>query len=188
MGDLRVVVCGCWAAAGVGRLIDAAVSRGWSVDVTATGNGLDFVDAEEIARASGKPVRITYTFAPDRSRTSPPADAMIVAPATYNTVNKLACGIADNYALSSMAQAIGRGVPTVIVPAVNTALAARLPFRRSVEDLRGEGVRVVFGPADGWEPLPPGENGDPARFPWLRSLDLVEQRLTTMERRVPMRA
>jgi phosphopantothenoylcysteine synthetase/decarboxylase len=187
MGDLRVVVSGSRVAAGVGRLVDAALSRGWAVDVTATQSGLDFIDAGGIALACGKPVRTTYTYAPDGSRISPPADVMIVAPATYNTVNKLACGIADTYALSSMAEVIGRGVPTVVVPAVNTALAGRLPFRRSVEDLRLEGVRVLFGKEDDWAPVPPGQNLDPARFPWLRALDLATE-LTTVERHAPIPA
>jgi phosphopantothenoylcysteine synthetase/decarboxylase len=189
MGDLRVVVCGGGAAAGVGKLIVAAIGRGWSVEVTATRSALEFIEAAEVARLSGKPVRTTYKFAPDGRRISPPADALIVAPATFNTVNKLALGIADTYALSSVAEVIGRGVPTVVVPAVNSALAARRPFRNAIESLRAEGVRVLFGPEDDFEPLPPGRN-DPELFPWLRALDLVEEAvgLTSVDRGVPMRS
>jgi phosphopantothenoylcysteine synthetase/decarboxylase len=189
MGDLRVVVCGGGAAGGVVSLITEASGRGWAVDVTATRNALDFIDCAEVARVSHKPVRTTYKFAADGRRISPPADALIVAPATFNTVNKLAAGIADTYALSSVAEVIGRGVPTVVVPAVNSALASRLPFRRAIDDLRSEGVRVLFGPDDDWEPLPPGRN-DPRRFPWIRALDLVEDAfgLTTVDSGVAMRA
>jgi phosphopantothenoylcysteine synthetase/decarboxylase len=189
MGDLRVVVCGGGAASGVVSLIREAAARGWAVDVTATQNALDFVDVAEVARVGGRPVRTTYKFAPDGRRISPPADALIVAPATFNTINKLAAGIADTYALSSVAEVIGRGVPTVVVPAVNSALAARRPFRQAIDDLRAEGVRVLFGPDDDWEPLPPGQN-DPRRFPWLKALDLAEEAfgLTTVDRSVPMKA
>jgi phosphopantothenoylcysteine synthetase/decarboxylase len=189
MGDLRVVVCGGGPAAGVVGLIKEATARGWSVDVTATESALAFFDASEVRRASGKPVRTTYKFAADGRRISPAADALIVAPATYNTINKLALGIADTYPLSSIAEVIGRGVPTVVVPAVNTALAARRPFRHALAELRAEGVRVLFGPEDDWEPLPPGQN-DPRRFPWLRALDLAEEAfgLTTVDSRVPMRS
>ncbi|GIM88913.1 flavoprotein [Paractinoplanes toevensis] len=190
MGDLRIVVCGGGAAGGVVGLIQEAMRRGWSVDVTATQSGLEFFEKAEVARASGKPVRTTYKFAPDGRRISPPADALIVAPATFNTINKLAAGIADTYPLSSVAEVIGRGIPTVVVPAVNSALAARLPFRRAIDDLRAEGVRVLFGAEDGWEPLPPGQN-DPRKFPWIRALDLAEEAfgLTTVDQiGVPMRA
>ncbi|MEV4343970.1 flavoprotein [Actinoplanes sp. NPDC049596] len=168
MGDLRVVVCGGSAAAGVLGLITTAMGRGWTVDVTATQNALEFIDSAAVTRASGRPVRTTYKFAADGTRISPPADALIVAPATFNTINKLALGIADTYALSSVADVIGRGVATVVVPAVNEALAARRPFRRSLDELRAEGVRVLFGPVDGWVP------GNGAEFPWIKALDLVE--------------
>lgn len=175
MGDLRVVVCGGGVAGDVTRLIEAAIERGWTVDVTATRNALEFVDAAAIARTSHRPVRTTYRFAADGTRISPPADAMIVAPATFNTINKLALGIADTYALSSMAEVIGRGVPTVVVPAVNDALASRLPYKQALDSLREEGVRFVFG----------GRSDD---FPWLRALDMVEDAfgLVSFDHRVPM--
>jgi hypothetical protein len=173
MGDLRVVVCGGGPAGDVMCLLEAAAARGWTVDVTATSNAMEFLDVAAVRRASGRPVRTTYTFAPDGGRISPPADALIVAPATFNTINKLAYGIADTYPLSSVAEVIGRGVPTVIVPSVNTALAARLPFRNAVESLRAEGVRVLFGAEDDWEPYPPGAGRDD--LPWTVALDLVEQ-------------
>jgi phosphopantothenoylcysteine synthetase/decarboxylase len=173
MGDLRVMVSGGGPAGDVIRLVETAVGRGWTVDVTATQNALEFMDVAEVARASGKPVRTTYKFAPDGTRISPRADALILAPATFNTINKLALGIADTYALSSIAEVIGRGVPTVVVPAVNSALASRRPFRHALAELRAEGVRVLFGPEDDWVPGPPG-TGMPGPFPWVRALDLAE--------------
>ena len=181
MGDLRVVVSGGRTATDVCRLIGAATGRGWTVDVTATRSALEFIDPAEVARACGKPVRTTYKFAADGTRISPRADAMIIAPATFNTINKLALGIADNYVLSSIADVIGRGVPTVVVPAVNEALANRRPFRHALDELRAEGVRVLFGPEDDWLP-------GRVEFPWIRALDLVEEAfgLTAVDRRVPL--
>ena len=103
------------------------------------------------------------------------AQALIIAPATYNTINKLAVGINDTYALNVAAEAVGRGVPTAILPFVNTALAGRLPFVRAVESLRHEGVEVLIG--DGkWEPHPPGSGDDMiASFPWAKALKAVSQ-------------
>ncbi len=138
--DLRLLVCGAGAAVGAAGFVGEAVARGWVVDVTATGAALGMVDVAELEARSGRPVRTTYGYAPDGRRVSPVADALVVAPATYNTINKLALGIADTYPLSSVAEVIGRGVPTVIVPAVNPALAARAPYRRAVAALLEEGV------------------------------------------------
>ena len=70
-----------------------------------------------------------------------------------------------------MAEAIGRRVPVVILPFVNSALADRAPFRRAVDSLRAEGVRVLFGPGE-WVPHSPGTGGERiATFPWAIVLD-----------------
>jgi hypothetical protein len=104
----------------------------------------------------------------------PAADALVIAPATYNSINKIALGMADNYAMTSIAELIGRQVPTVIVPFVNAALAARLPFHRAVASLRDEGVRILLGPEDRWEPHPPGSGTDRQRaFPWATAFEIA---------------
>jgi len=107
---------------------------------------------------------------------------VIIAPATYNTINKLAAGVADTYAMTSVAELIGRGVPTVIVPFVNAALAARTPFQRSIADLRAEGVRVLSGTDDDWESHQLGTGADEqAVFPWRTAFQTAEM---MAERRV----
>ncbi|GLZ01269.1 hypothetical protein Acsp02_85200 [Actinoplanes sp. NBRC 103695] len=84
--------------------------------------------------------------------------------------------IADTYPLTSVAELIGRGIPTVVVPFVNAALAARAPFQRALANLRAEGVRVVSGPDDNWEPHPPGEGTETQElFPWRMALQLAEE-------------
>lgn len=69
-----------------------------------------------------------------------------------------------------LAEAIGRGVPVVILPFVNRALADRAPIRRAAQSLRDQGVRVLLGPGE-WTPHPPG-TGDKriATFPWAAAL------------------
>jgi phosphopantothenoylcysteine synthetase/decarboxylase len=144
--------------------------------VTATPSALDFLDVDEIGSIAGTPVRSTHRR-PSRntSRDLPDTAAMIVAPATFNTINKFAAGIADNYALISLAEASGRGVPVVIVPFVNSALSARAPFRRSLAQLREEGIRILLGVDDDWLPHPPGTGSDrAAQFPWTAALELAE--------------
>lgn len=138
--DLRILVCGAGSAGTVGEVVGAAVARGWSVDITATANAVAMIDAPALIRISGRPIRTTYEYAPDGTRVSPVADALLAVPATFNTISKLALGIADTYPLSSVAEVIGRGVPVVVVPAVNAALATRAPYQRAVASLREEGV------------------------------------------------
>ena len=131
---LYVIVCGAGPASEIGRLVELAQQRAWDVQVIATPAALEFIDVPDLQAQTGRPVRSRYRT-PGQPR-SPKADAIIVAPATYNTVNKWAAGISDTYALGILAEAPGLHIPTVLLPFVNTALAGRNAFRRSVDDLR----------------------------------------------------
>ncbi|MEV6690468.1 flavoprotein [Micromonospora sp. NPDC051196] len=171
-GQLQIVVCAAGPAADVTQLISAAHKHSWTTAVTATPNGMDFINAPAIEELTGAPVRSSYRQARDDRRSLPAADALVIAPASYNSINKIALGLADNYAMTSVAELIGRQIPTVIVPFVNAALAARSPFRRAVASLRDEGVRILLGPEDGWEPHPPGSGNEQQRaFPWTLAFD-----------------
>ncbi|MEU1841181.1 flavoprotein [Micromonospora chersina] len=171
-GHLQIVVCAAGPAADVTQLITNATQQSWTTAVTATPNALDLIDAEAIERLTGRPVRSTYQLSDRNHRSLPVADALIIAPATYNSVNKIALGIADNYALTTVAELIGRQVPTVVVPFVNVALAARAPFQRAVAELRNERVRVFLGTDHGWEPHPTGSGSSRQRaFPWAAALE-----------------
>ncbi|MET7426636.1 flavoprotein [Dactylosporangium sp. NPDC005555] len=167
---LCVVVCGAGPAPRVGALIGLAQAAGWSVRVVATPSAVGFLDTAGPSAGYGVDVRSEFRAAAGGGPRSPHADAVIVAPATYNTINKLAAGVNDTYALNVVAEAIGRGTPVVVLPFVNAALAARRPFVAAVESLRSEGVRVLLGPGQ-WQPHEPG-SGDRhlAAFPWRAAL------------------
>jgi phosphopantothenoylcysteine synthetase/decarboxylase len=175
-GHLQVVVCGAGPATDVLQLTQIAGTRGWTVAVTATPSALDFVDPAAIKAATGSSVRSSYQASPGTRRTPTPADALVIAPATYNSINKIALGLADNYAMTSVAELIGRQVPTVIVPFVNAALAARAPFQRAVAALRDEGIHILLGPQEGWEPHPPGSGSERQKaFPWAAAFDTAAE-------------
>jgi phosphopantothenoylcysteine synthetase/decarboxylase len=135
---------------------------------------MPFLDVPKLETLTGNPVRCQYGRpVADAVRELPAAEAFVVAPATYNTICKLALGISDTYALGVLAEAIGRRLPVAVLPFVNSALASRRPFVRAVESLRAEGVRVLFGPGK-WEPHPPGRGGERvASFPWHSVLEAV---------------
>lgn len=69
---------------------------------------------------------------------------MVVAPATYNTVCRLAVEPATGtYALGLLAEVIGGVCPVAMLPFVNTGLAARAPFKAAAESLRADGDRTT---------------------------------------------
>jgi hypothetical protein len=171
-GHLQIVVCAAGPAVDVTQLIGVARKHSWTSAVTTTPNGLDFIDVSVIEELTDAAVRASYRKALGDRRSLPAIDALVIAPATYNSINKIALGVADNYAMTSVAELIGRQVPTVIVPFVNAALAARLPFRRAVASLRDEGVRILLGPEDDWEPHLPGSGNERQRaFPWRMAFE-----------------
>ncbi|SDL35393.1 Flavoprotein [Nonomuraea maritima] len=166
---LYIIVCAAGPAPDVGRLVTLAQDAGWTVQIIATPSALDFIDIAELEKQTGRPVRSQYRK-PHEPR-SPRADAIIVAPATYNTINKFAQGITDTYALGVLSEAPGLGIPVVILPFVNTALAARAPFQRSIDQLRAEGVRVLLGPGQ-FEPHPPSSGAERIEnYPWSLTLE-----------------
>jgi phosphopantothenoylcysteine synthetase/decarboxylase len=170
---LYAIVCGAGPATEVGQLIDLAQQRGWDVQVIATPAALDFIDVPSLQAQTGRPVRSQYRK-PGQPR-SPRADAIIVAPATYNTINKWAAGTSDTYALGILAEAPGLGIPTVVLPFVNSALAGRQAFRRSIDELQDEGVRILLGPGK-FEPHAPGTGSQRIdAFPWPIALDEAER-------------
>jgi phosphopantothenoylcysteine synthetase/decarboxylase len=171
---LWIVVCGAGPAPEIGRLVSQAQSRGWRTFLIATPSAVNFIDIPALEQQTGNPVRTGHRESgQSRSGSRPQAAAVVVAPATYNTINKWANGIADTYALDILAEAIGYKIPIVVLPFVNANLSGRAPFRRSVEQLRAEGVRVLLGPGQ-WEPHPPGTgSGRLAEFPWERAIDEV---------------
>lgn len=170
---LAVVVCGAGPATAVDTLVRLARDRGWTVQLIATPAALEFFDGPAIETLTGYPVRSQYAK-PGAPRSLIP-DAVLVAPATYNTINKWALGISDTYALGVLAETTGLGVPTIVLPFVNSALAERAPFQRSVESLRAEGVRILLGPG-GFEPHEPRTGGDRiGSYPWHLGLDEAER-------------
>jgi phosphopantothenoylcysteine synthetase/decarboxylase len=143
---LYVIAC---AAGPIGELpgfLRRAQAEGWECYVVATPAAVAFLDLAEITGRLGVPVFSEYRR-PEEPKRQPPADAAVIPAGTYNTVNKWAAGIADNYALGTLAELTGKGVPVVLQPSVNELLAANRVYRRSLHELEVAGVTVV----DSWE-------------------------------------
>lgn len=160
-GVLYTVACAAPAASNVSELVGLALEAGWTVRVIATPMGERFIDIDELAELTGDRVRIGFRM-PDEPDELPKADAVVVAPATFNTINKWAAGITDTFATGLLCELTGVGVPILAVPLLKAELARHLAFERSLEALRAMGVRVLFDPS-----APPQ-----ARMPsWLKVLE-----------------
>lgn len=157
----------------VGRVIREAQGRGWDVCLGLTPTAAEWLedDVDELAELTGYPVRSRYKR-PGAPDVWPKADCILVAPATFNTVNSWAAGITASFVVGVVAEGIGKGIPMVAMPCVNSAYVQHVAFEESVARLRAMGVRVLYGEG-GFVPNRPGE-GRPSLFPWDVALRAVE--------------
>ncbi|KAB2343738.1 flavoprotein [Actinomadura rudentiformis] len=118
---LYAVACAAPPTRHISGLITTAQQHGWDVCLITTPTATAWLADElpDLADLTGHPVRSTYKQ-PNEPDVLPPADAMLVAPATFNTINKWAAGISDTLGLLS--EAIGLGIPITAVPSINDAL------------------------------------------------------------------
>ena len=156
-GVLYAVACAAPPVLHLRALIAKAQDSGLDVCLICTPTAARWLanDIEELAGTTGHPVRSSYKL-PAEPDVLPPADAVLVAPLTFNTLNKWAAGISDTLALGLINEAIGQRIPVVTLPYINDALAAHPATAASVQTLRSAGVTVLDG----------GERYTPDTYPW----------------------
>ncbi len=95
---LTVVVCAAPLAERAPEFAAALADAGLIVSVVATPAASGWIYHEEVTNVTGAPAATDYR-SPDEPKRGPRPDVVVVAPATFNTLNKLAAGISDTYAL-----------------------------------------------------------------------------------------
>lgn len=170
---LYVIVCAAPPARDAQTLVDLAQHAGWDVCVIATPAATRFIDAPALEASTRHAVRSDYKRFGDPD-VLPPPEAIIVAPATFNTINKWAAGISDTLALGLLTEAIGKHLPVVAMPFLNEAQAQHPAFEPSVQRLRQAGITVLYGD-DMPPPHPPGTGQHrAATFPWHKTLTALD--------------
>ena len=151
-------VCGGIAAYKAAELLRRLRDAGADVQVAMTDNARRFVTAQTFQALSHLPVRMslwdeTAEAAMGHLELAGWAQQVIVAPATANTIAKLAHGIADDL-VSTLC--LATEAPLAIAPAMNHRMWRHPATQANVAVLRSRGVQVI-GPDDG--PLAEGESG-----------------------------
>jgi phosphopantothenoylcysteine synthetase/decarboxylase len=124
-----------------------ARDAGFAVCVIATPSGTRFVDIPLLEQLTGYPVRSDYKR-PEEPDVLPRADALVVFPATFNTLNKWKLGISDTLAVGVLCEYTGLKTPILAVPSVSAGggLDAHPAFQDSIARLREWGVDVLYDP------------------------------------------
>jgi len=146
------VLSGATTAARCPEILRGLVRLGFP-DVIAlpTPNASRVISPRELAAVEGVQVVESYFDAAIRPR--PPRGVVLFAPCSFNSLNKLAAGIADNLALSVVAEAIGRRTPVIVGPSLNQPLLDHPAARASLATLAAWGVELVPPVDDGRGPL-----------------------------------
>ncbi len=71
------------------------------------------------------------------------ADLLIIAPATANTISKIACGIDDTPVTTFATTALGSGIPVMLVPAMHYSMMAHKAVLENIRKLEKLGVEVI---------------------------------------------
>ncbi|MFE4456063.1 flavoprotein [Nocardia tengchongensis] len=139
---LYAIVTGSPAASEVGALTDFAQADGWDVRDRVP-DGSPFIDADTLEAWTRHPVRTQYKMPgiPDRF---PPADGMLVAPITQDSLAGWAAGISDTLSPGLLVVAVGQRIPVVAVPFANPARRSFPTISHTITD-RSEGVSQPLG-------------------------------------------
>lgn len=158
MADLTatyLLITGATTARRAPGLVAALVERAPNVLTVLSPNATRVVSPRELSLVPGH--RVVESYFDEAILPRPPLGVTLVAPCTFNSLNKLALGIADTLALSIAAEAIGRRTPVIVAVSVNGPLWTHPRAAESVATLRSWGVRVL-------EPVP-DDNGYLAMAP-----------------------
>jgi len=151
-------VCGGIAAYKAADLVRRLREAGAEVRVAMTGNAQRFVGAQTFQALSGQPVRSSLWDAHAEAamghlELARWAQRIVIAPATANTLAKLAHGFADDL-VSTLC--LASTAPLSVCPAMNHVMWMHPATQQNMATLRARGVQVI-GPDDG--PLAEGESG-----------------------------
>lgn len=119
-----------------------AIDLGWDPCVILTPTAAGWVDLERLAKVTSKAVRV-QPRRPDAQDPLPPANAVLAAPLTFNSINKWATGISDTLALALLNELLIDGPPIVAVPCAKAALRAHPAYAASIRALSKAGVSFV---------------------------------------------
>jgi phosphopantothenoylcysteine decarboxylase/phosphopantothenate--cysteine ligase len=125
--------------------VSRLVQRGHRVRAVATSAALRFIGPSTLEGLTGAPV-LSDLFAPgaalEHITLTRWADVAIVCPATANTLNRLAAGLADDLP-GALFLAHDRAKPWLVAPAMNPAMWSHPATTAAVAKLAGWGVRFV---------------------------------------------
>ena len=137
-----LVLSGTTTASRGAELLRGLVGLGFATVIAIpTPNASRVIAPRDLADVAG--VQVVESYFDLAIRPRPPRGVVLFAPCSFNSLNKLAHGIADNLALSLVAEAIGRRTPVIVAPSLNQPLLDHPVAQASLRTLAAWGVTIV---------------------------------------------
>lgn len=143
--NILLCVTGGIASYKAAALASKLVQAGAEVQVAMTKSAEQFVGKATFAALTRKAVYDDVFVEHDASKIAhidlaDEADLIVVAPATANTIAKLAGGIADDFITTTILAAT---CPVVVCPAMNVNMLDHPATKRNIEQLKQDGVKII---------------------------------------------
>ncbi len=141
-----VGVTGSIAAVRVVDLIRDLIRRGAEVHAVASSAALQILHPYSLQYATNHSVITEITGQVEHVQfcgVCGLADLLLIAPATANTIGKMACGIDDTPVTTFATTALGSGKPVAVVPAMHEAMYRHPAVLRNLQKLRSMGVTLI---------------------------------------------
>jgi len=149
--EILLGVSGGVAAYKAADLCSRLVQRGAKVTVIMTESAHQFIGARTFEALTGRPVyshafEAREHFQGEHIGLARRAELTIIAPATAQTIARLAHGMADDLLSTTV---LVTTAPVIVAPAMNCDMWAKSAVQRNVAKLKEDGYRLV-GPEEGW--------------------------------------
>ena len=138
-------VTGSIAAYKAANIVRLLVTQGAEVKIVMTPLAKQFITPLTLATLAKNPIYVDF-FNPENGEWNSHvslgmwADAYLIAPATANTIGKMANGIADNLLLTSYLSA---KCPVFVAPAMDLDMYAHSAVQKNIETLKSYGVHFI---------------------------------------------
>ncbi len=145
MEDYNIVLCvtGSVAATKSPEIARKLMRQGAEVRVVMSEEATDLITPELMHWASGNPVVDDLTGEVEHVDLGNWADIVLVAPATANSIGKIANGISDTPPTATVAVALGLEKPIIIVPAMHESMYAQNITENNISDLKEAGLHFL---------------------------------------------
>jgi phosphopantothenoylcysteine decarboxylase / phosphopantothenate---cysteine ligase len=142
-------ITGSIAAYKAAGICSKLVKLGAEVYPVMSENALNFINPITFSSISAKKTIVNQYINEEKIQhisLSHSVDLIIIAPATANTISKLACGVCDNFLTTAV---IASFCPVIIAPAMNESMYLNQAIRDNIEKLEKTGKYFFVGPVKG---------------------------------------